>query len=110
MHEQLNSVGCVPFQSAEMRKATKACDVWWQLCFVWKAQIDRMIITFRYMQIARGDTLRLSVSSESLCLSYLFHSAPPPHPLTSVLVIQSNRYTPHLNLQLLGALATLENY
>lgn len=40
MHEQLNSVGCVPFQTAEERRATEVSDVEWQLRSVSKAQID----------------------------------------------------------------------
>lgn len=31
MHEQLNSVGCVPFQTAEESRATEVSDVEWQL-------------------------------------------------------------------------------
>lgn len=41
MHEQLNSVGCVPFQNAEERRATEMSDVEWQLRSASKAQKDR---------------------------------------------------------------------
>lgn len=41
MHEQLNSVGCVPFQTAEESRATEVSDVEWQLSLMQKAQTDR---------------------------------------------------------------------
>lgn len=69
MREQLNSVGCVPFQTAEESRAAAASDVEWQLSLMQKAQTDggkfhvQNDDSFRYhMQIAKNDTFGFSVS------------------------------------------------
>lgn len=69
MHEQLNSVGCVPFQTAEERRATEVSDVEWQLSSVSKAQTDR-----DEAQVQNDDHLQhIQVYMQIVYVNYVFN-------------------------------------